>query len=81
MARSWAAYEESFTVSGKTPIPKSIAERVAIIRQEIRDLRELNARYRTRTGHGQLEKSAYRNRQLRLFQIKEELVTVTKQGD
>jgi hypothetical protein len=60
---------------------KSLAERVAIIRQEIRELRELNARYRTHTEHGQLEKSAYRNRQLRLFQIKEELVTMMKQGD
>ena len=60
---------------------KSLAERVAIIRQEIRELRELNARYRTHTEHGQLAKSAYRNRQLRLFQIKEELVTMMKQGD
>ena len=66
-----AAYDEGMDT-------KYIAERLAIIRNEIRELRELNARYWTRAKHGQVEESAYRNRQLRLCQIKEELALIRK---
>lgn len=52
-----------------------------MIRQEIRDLRELNARYWKRNEHDPIEKSAYQNRQLRLSQIKEELALMMKGFD
>jgi hypothetical protein len=57
-----------------------ISERLNTIRQEIQDLRELNARYWARSEHGPVERSAYENRRLRLSQIKDELAIMMKRG-
>lgn len=57
---------------------KYISERVSTIRQEIDELRNLNAKYWTRSEHAVVEKAAYQNRQLRLTQIKQELAIMLK---
>jgi hypothetical protein len=55
-----------------------ISERVTTMRQEISDLRNLNAKYWARSEHAPVEKSAYQNRQLRLSQIKQELAVMLR---
>ena len=60
---------------------RDISERISTVRQEIRDLEEMNARYRTRSEHNRTEKSDYLSRQLRLSQIKEDLAIMIKQLD
>jgi len=55
-----------------------ISERVTSIRQEISEMRNLNAKYWARNEHAPVEKSAYQNRQLRLSQIKQELALMLK---
>ena len=57
----------------------NISERLTNIRQEISELRNLNAKYWARSEHAPVEKSAYQNRQLRLSQIKQELALMMKQ--
>jgi hypothetical protein len=57
---------------------KYISERVSTIRQEIDELRNLNAKYWARSEHAVVEKAAYQNRQLRLTQIKQELAIMLK---
>jgi hypothetical protein len=56
-----------------------ISERVTNMRQEISELRHLNAKYWARSEHAPVEKSAYQNRRLRLSQIKQELELMLKQ--
>jgi len=57
---------------------KYISERVGSIRQEIDQLRNLNAKYWARNEHAVTEKSAHQNRELRLSQIKQELAIMLK---
>lgn len=57
-----------------------ISERLSSIRQEIRDLRDLNTRYWSRDEHSQIDKSAYQSRQIRLTQIKQELAVMMKRS-
>jgi hypothetical protein len=47
-----------------------------LLRQEINDLRNLNARYAETRGHTPVEKTAFESRQNRLSQIKQELLNM-----
>ena len=55
-----------------------ISERLASMRQEISDLRIINARYWSKSQHTALDKSACALRQGRLLQIKRELSEMMK---
>jgi len=50
-----------------------ISERLSSLKQELSDLRVINARYWSRTGHTALQKSARTLHQERLLHIKREL--------
>jgi hypothetical protein len=50
-----------------------ISERISTLMQEIRDTRELNARYWELNVRTQAERAAHAAREIRLLQIKEEL--------
>jgi len=50
-----------------------IAEHLSNLRQEITDLRNMNARYAAKDEHGPLDQSALEVRTTRLLQIKKEL--------
>jgi hypothetical protein len=50
-----------------------IAEHLSNLRQEITDLRNMNARYSAKNEHGPLDQSALELRTTRLLQIKKEL--------
>jgi len=50
-----------------------IAEHLSSLRQEITDLRNMNARYSAKSEHGPLDQSALEVRTTRLLQIKREL--------
>jgi hypothetical protein len=50
-----------------------IAEHLSSLRQEITDLRNMNARYSAKSEHGPLDQSALEVRTNRLLQIKKEL--------
>jgi hypothetical protein len=53
-----------------------ISTHLTSLRQEISDLRNLNARYAEHRQHSPLEESAFGLRQDRLMQIKQELSTM-----
>jgi hypothetical protein len=53
-----------------------ISEHLTSLRQEITDLRSMNARYSARNEHNPVEDSAFAQRQTRLLKIKEELATM-----
>ncbi len=55
-----------------------ISERLASMRQEISDLRIINARYWSKSQHTALDKSASALRQGRLLEIKRELSEMMK---
>ena len=55
-----------------------ISERLASMRQEMNDLRVINARYWVKSPHTVLDKSAHALRQGRLLGIKEELSDMMK---
>jgi hypothetical protein len=55
-----------------------ISDRLTSLRQEIRELRGLSARYRTQTEHTQADQSAYELQQLRLLHLKHELCDLQK---
>ena len=55
-----------------------ISERLASMRQEMNDLRVINARYWVKSPHTVLDKSARALRQGRLLGIKEELSDMMK---
>jgi hypothetical protein len=57
---------------------REITERLAILKREINDVSRMNVRYWGRSEHSPLDKAAYQTRQLRLTQIKDELVYMTK---
>ena len=50
-----------------------ISEHLSSLRQEITDLRNMNARYSNKSEHGPLDQSALATRTNRLLQIKQEL--------
>jgi hypothetical protein len=56
----------------------NISERLASLKQELRDLRIINARYWSRSEHSPLQKSARASHQERLVQIKRELSDLMK---
>ena len=53
-----------------------ISEHLSSLRQEITDLRNMNARYSAKSEHGPLDQSAMETRTTRLLQIKKELATM-----
>jgi hypothetical protein len=53
-----------------------ISEHLSSLRQEITDLRNMNARYSAKSEHGPLDQSAMETRTNRLLQIKKELATM-----
>ena len=55
-----------------------ISERLASMRQQMNDLRVINARYWVKSQHTALDKSAHALRQGRLLGIKEELSDMMK---
>jgi hypothetical protein len=55
-----------------------IAERLTSLKQELSDLRVINARYWSRSKHRALERSARASPQERLLQIKRELSDLMK---
>jgi hypothetical protein len=55
-----------------------VAERLADLRREIRDLQDLNSQYQDRESHTQIDESAKEQRRLRLEQIKDELADMMK---
>ena len=55
-----------------------ISERLASVRQEMNDLRVINARYWVKSPHTVLDKSAHALRRRRLLGIKEELSDMMK---
>jgi hypothetical protein len=55
-----------------------VAERLADLRREIRDLQDLNSQYQDRESHTQIDESAREQRRLRLEQIKDELADMMK---
>ena len=55
-----------------------ISERLASLKQELSDLRVMNARYWSRSEHSALEKSARAAHQERLLEIKRELADLMK---
>ena len=55
-----------------------ISERLASMRQEMSDLRVINARYWVKSQHTALDKSAHALRQGRLLGIKQELSDMMK---
>ena len=50
-----------------------ISEHLSSLRQEITDLKNMNARYSAKSEHGPLDQSALETRTNRLLQIKQEL--------
>jgi len=59
---------------------KRISERVAGLRQEIRDLQGMDSQYWVMNQHTQIDESAHEVRQLRLLQIRDELSSMLKKG-
>jgi len=57
---------------------QDISERISIFMQEIREIRERNARYRELNVQTQTEQAAHVAREIRLSQIKEELSRMMK---
>ena len=55
-----------------------ISERVSTLMREVRDIREMNARYWELNVQTQAERAAHAAREIRLLQIKEELSKMMK---
>jgi len=55
-----------------------ISERISTLMQEIRDIREMNTRYWELNVQTQVERAAHVAREIRLFQVKEELSKMMK---
>lgn len=53
-----------------------VSERLSSLRQEIANLRNLNARYSERSEHSPMDQSAVELRANRLLQIKQELAKI-----
>ena len=57
---------------------QDISKRISTLMQEIRDIRELSARYWALNVQTQAERAAHAEREIRLLQIKEELSRMMK---
>jgi hypothetical protein len=55
-----------------------VSQRLVGLRQEIRNLQDMNAQYNDRESHSQTDNSAQEQRRLRLVQIKDELADIKK---
>jgi len=55
-----------------------ISERISALMEEIREIREMNARYWELNVQPQAERAAHAAREIRLLQIKEELSRMMK---
>jgi len=53
---------------------KDISERIALLTQEIRDLQRMNEPHSTHEGNYRIDRASHEQRELRLRQIKEELL-------
>lgn len=58
-----------------------ISERLSSLRQEITNLRNLNARYSERSEHSPMDQSALELRANRLLEIKQELAKILDRPD
>jgi hypothetical protein len=58
--------------------PTYISDRLTSLKQEIHELRNLSARYRTQAEHSQADQSAYELQQLRLLHLKHEFCDLLK---
>jgi hypothetical protein len=58
-----------------------ITERLSSLRQEIADLRNLNARFTEKGGHNALDQTALELRTVRLREIKQELSKILNRPD
>jgi hypothetical protein len=58
-----------------------IAEHLSSLRQEIADLRNLNARLAEKAGHNPVDQTALELRTTRLREIKQELATMLNRPD
>ena len=59
---------------------KEITERLALLKQEMADLKEMNRRYRSRSEHSPMDRAAYQSRELRLEGIKNELAFMMRRA-
>jgi len=55
-----------------------VSQRLVGLRQEIRDLQDMNAHYQDRGSHSHTDNSAQEQRRLRLVQIKDELADMKR---
>ena len=55
-----------------------VTQRLVGIRQEIRDLQDMNSQYLDRASHSHTDNSGQEQRRLRLVQIKEELADMKR---
>jgi len=53
---------------------KDISERIALLTQEIRDLQRMNEPHSTHEGNYRTDRASHEQRELRLKQIKQELL-------
>ena len=53
---------------------RDISERIALLTQEIRDLQRINSAYPNQSDGSPLNRTSYEQRELRLKQIKQELL-------
>jgi hypothetical protein len=59
---------------------RDISQRISVLKQEIRDIREMNEQYLERKVQTQTERAAHDAREIRLLQIKEELSKMIKES-
>jgi hypothetical protein len=55
-----------------------VSQRLVGLRQEIRDLQDMNSQYQDRESHSHTDNSAQEQRRLRLVQIKDELADMKR---
>jgi len=55
-----------------------VTQRLGGLRQEVRDLEDMNSQYQDRDSHSQTDKSSLEQRRLRLVQIKDELADMKR---
>ena len=59
---------------------REITERLALLKQELADLEEMNRRYRSRSEYSPMDRAAYQSRGLRLTGIKNELAFMMRRA-
>ncbi len=55
-----------------------VSQRLVGLRQEIRDLQDMNSKFQDRESHSHTDNSAQEQRRLRLVQIKDELADMKR---